>query len=64
MKKAELWLSRNDVERMLEVLNQHPDFDRNFKLIYNSGSIGYCIDMELAYKNVFEQVNIVNQDSW
>lgn len=64
MKESEIWLKRNDLVKMLKVLEEHPEFDRNFKVIYKSFGIGSVIDIEFSYKNTIVRENIANSDEW
>ena len=64
MISKEIWLSKEELQRMMAVLDKHPEFDNNFKLVYRSCGIGKLIDIEFRYKGVFEQVNITNESEW
>ena len=64
MKESEIWMKRKDLITMLEILDNHPEFDRNFRVIYKSYGIGSILDLEFCYKNTIVRENIVNSDEW
>lgn len=64
MISKEVWLHKEELNRILKVLDDHPEFNNNFKLIYRSCGIGKLVDIEFRYKNIFEQVNITNESEW
>ena len=69
MNKVEIYLKKQDLLKMLEVIDKFPEYeDKNFKVIYSSCGIGSTLNMIIATKfNEIEMeasIPIVGVDEW
>ena len=69
MDKVEIYLKKQDLLKMLEVIDKFPEYeDKNFKVKYSSCGIGSTLNMIIATKfngiEVEASIPIVDVDQW